>query len=76
MSKQLPRTTLKQHISNILERTPDGVKVSFELRTSFDNVTNDYILGQRGYGDETILLRFSVTKPRNPLPTPTESDKP
>lgn len=55
---------------------PDGVKVSFELRTSYDKVTEDYIVGQRGYynGEEPILLRFSVTKPRA-TPTQTEGSK-
>lgn len=66
MAKQEPRTTLKQHVSNIIDLMPDGVKVSFELRTTFDKVTGDYIVGQRGYynGEEPMLLRFSVTKPK------------
>lgn len=64
MSKPLPRTTLKEHIHNIIDIMPPGVKVSFELRTSFDKVTNDYIVGERGYMAETMLLRFNVTKPK------------
>ncbi len=64
MSKAEPRKTLKEHIDSILAIIPDGVRVSFELRASFDKVTNDYIVGERGYSyGESILLRFSVTKP-------------
>lgn len=65
MSKQLPKTTLKEHINNIIEIVPDGVKVSFELRASYDKVTGDYIVGERGYSyGESMLLRFSVQKPK------------
>ena len=66
MAKQQPRTTLREHVNNIIELMPDGVKVSFELRTSYDKATGDYIIGQRGYysGEEAMLLRFSVTKPK------------
>lgn len=73
MSKQLPRTTLKEHIDNIIRIVPDGVKVSFELRTSFDRVTGDYIVGERGYTyGESILLRFSVSKPKADQPNTEE----
>jgi hypothetical protein len=66
MATQKPKITLKEHINNIIYIVPDGVRVSFELRTSYDKVTGDYIVGQRAYYDETMLLRFSITKPKTP----------
>jgi hypothetical protein len=58
-----PKLTLKQHIDGILNCVPSGIRVSFECRASYDAVTGDYIVGERGYSyGESILLRFSITK--------------